>query len=280
MTLSNFLIIGAAKAGTTSLYDWMRQHPDVYMPAFKEPKFFAWDGAGKAGGGPVVQVTSREEYEALFDGAGDATAIGEASTLYLTHHRAPERVAEAIPAARLIASLRDPVERAFSIYQMNLRLFGANEGVSFPDALHADPALRQGYAPALARWREHFGPEQLEVILFEDIARDAPGTLARLFGFLGVDPTFAPDVSKVANPGGLPRSRRLHALLTDPRLRAIGRNLLPAGALDRLKSLRRRNLATQTLGPGDRAAAVVIFREDILKTQDLLGQDLSAWLAT
>jgi len=277
MTLPNFLIIGAAKAGTTSLYDWLRQHPDVFMPAFKEPKFFAWDGAS-GGGGPVVQVTRRADYEALFAGAGGATAIGEASTLYLTHPRAPERAAAAIPAARLIASLRDPVERAFSIYQMNLRLFGANAGLDFPAALRADPALRQGYHPALTRWRAHFDPGQLRVILFEDLARDAPGTLAGLFGFLGVDPGFAPDVTKVANPGGLPRSRRLHRLLTDPRLRALGRNLLPAAALDRLRGLRGRNLQRQALEPAARAAAVAVFRDDILKTQDLIGRDLSAWL--
>jgi hypothetical protein len=276
MTLPNFLIIGAAKAGTTSLYDWLRQHPDVFMPAFKEPKFFAWDGG--QGRVPQVQVTSRAAYEALFDKAGDATAIGEASTLYLNHPRAPARVAEAIPAARLIASLRDPVERAFSVYQMNLRLFGANQGRAFPEALRADPNLRLGYHPALMRWRARFHPDQLTVVLFEDLARDAPRTLARLFGVLGVDPGFAPDVSKVANPGGLPRSRRLHALLTDPRLRAIGRDLLPTAAIERLRGVRSRNLEKQALGPGERAAAIEVFREDILRTQDLIGRDLTAWV--
>jgi hypothetical protein len=252
--LPNFLIIGAAKAGTTSLYDWLRQHPDVFMPAFKEPKFFAWDGPG--GTEPRVQITTRAEYEALFDAAGEARAIGEASTRYLTHPRAPARVAETISGARLIASLRDPVERAFSVYQMNLRLFGANEGVRFPEALRADPDLRLGYHPALTRWRARFDPAQLAVILFEDLTHDAPATMRRLFGFLGVDPGFAPDVSKVANPGGLPRSRRLHRLLTDPRLRALGRNLLPAAGLDRLKEMRSRNLEKQALGRADRAAAI------------------------
>jgi Sulfotransferase family len=210
--LPNFLIIGAAKAGTTSLYDWMRQHPDVFMPAHKEPKFFAWDGTGPR---RQAQITHRADYDALFAGAGGATAIGEASTAYLAHPRAPARVAETIPGARLIVSLRDPVERAFSVYQMNLRLFGANAGKSFADALRVDDALREEYHPALMR-REHFAADRLKVILLEDLARGAKATLAGLFGFLGIDEGFAPDVSKLANPGGLPRSRRLHSLLSTP----------------------------------------------------------------
>jgi hypothetical protein len=99
-----------------------------------------------------------------------------------------------------------------------------------------------------------------------------------IFEFLRVDPACEPDLSRVANPGGEPRSRILHRMLTDRRLAAVSRKLLPERAVEPLKALRSRNLARQPLGAADRAAAAGYFREDILRTQELIGRDLSHWL--
>ena len=118
MTLPNFIIIGAAKAGTTALYWYLAEHPDVFMSPVKETFYFAYgvDAAGKLlYGDPAVHrfpVKTLSAYEALFARANGALAIGEASPIYLECPQAAERIRAVIPDARLICSLRHPVDRA------------------------------------------------------------------------------------------------------------------------------------------------------------------------
>ena len=275
MTLPNFLVIGAPKAGTTSLHVHLRAHPQVFMPELKEARFFGYDGEGDRMKFPI---RTREEYEALFAGVTGETAIGEATPHYLVYPQAAQRIRDLLPGARLIASLRDPVERSYSVYQMNLRNKGVNEGVPFVEAMRSDRNLRETYHDMLLRYFERFPPGQLRVILLEELETDPAATMRGIFGFLGVDPDFRPDLSKIANPGGEPRNRLLHGLLSDPRLRRVSRTLFPEPLVERLRGLRSRNLQKQPLAPEDRRAAIGFFRDDILRTQDLIGRDLSAWL--
>ncbi len=126
MNKPNFLIIGALKAGTTSLFNYLMQHPQIYMSPVKEPKFFALVGEyldpkkreilGKC----VVDI---EEYRALFDNVTTEKAIGEASAIYLSSRRAPGRIQHYILNVKLIAILRDPVERAYSHFLHNVRKY-------------------------------------------------------------------------------------------------------------------------------------------------------------
>ncbi|MGH9894035.1 MAG: sulfotransferase, partial [bacterium] len=128
--LPNFIVIGAAKAGTTALYWYLAEHPAVFMSAVKETNYFAYglDAHGQLlYGDPEVHrfpVKSLPEYEELFAEAGDAVAIGEASPIYLECPQAANRIRELLPATRLICSLRHPVDRAYSDYQMYLRRRG------------------------------------------------------------------------------------------------------------------------------------------------------------
>ena len=272
MPLPNFLIIGAAKAGTTSLYDWLRQHPDVFMPSLKEPKFFAYDPER----GGQFPVRTLADYTALFEGAA-AAAIGEASPSYLGSSKAMHRIHETLPGVRLIAALRDPAERAYSVYQMNLRNLGRNRATPFAEALRDDVNLRQGYARYLERYLGLFDRAQLRIVLFEEIAQAPLETVQGLFGFLGVDDGFKP-VTSVSNPGGLPRVKLVHDLLSNATVRGLGRRVLPAALVARARDLRARNLQRQGMTPDERRIAADFFREDVLRTQELIGRDLSAWL--
>ena len=276
MTLPNFLVIGAPKAGTTSLHVHLRAHPEVFMPEIKEPRFFGYEGRG---GLVKFPIRTLEEYEALFVDVAGETAIGEATPHYLVYPNAAERIRALIPHAKLIASLRDPVERSYSVYQMNRRNKELNADVPFLEAIETDHNLRETYYPMLARYFQRFPPEQLAVILLEDLEQSPATTMRRLYAFLGVDPGFRPDLSKIANPGGEPRSKLLHRLFSDTRLRGLSRGF-PEPLVERLRAARSRNLAKQPLSPADRRKAIGFFREDILRTQDLIGRDLSAWLTT
>lgn len=275
MTLPNFLIIGAAKAGTTSLYEHFRAHPEIFMPRLKEARFFSYDGRGNKVKFPVQTL---EEYTALFEGVAGETAIGEATPHYLTWPEAAGRIRETVPEARLIASLRNPVDRSFSIYQMNQRNHAANVGVPYAQAMKTESYLQDGYAAHLDRYLALFPREQLRIILLEDLEQKPKATLAGLFGFLGVDTAFVPDVSKVANPGGTPRIKLVHDVLANKKLISATRSLMPEALVAPLKALRSRNLRKEGLAPADRAAATAFFRDDILRTQDLIGRDLSHWL--
>src|SRR5690554_2276490 len=141
MRKPNFIVIGATKAGTSSLRHYLRQHPDIFIPdAYKEPGFFCY---GAKGDGMHRIVRDEARYYALFDGVADEAAWGEITPHYLTFPPAAANIHAAAPEARLSVSLRNPVDRAFSLYQMNLRNKRHNEGVSFVDAVRVDPITRK-----------------------------------------------------------------------------------------------------------------------------------------
>lgn len=276
MTLPNFLIIGAAKAGTTSLYDHLRAHPAVFMPTVKEPRFFGYDGRDDRQKFPVHTLA---EYEALFAPATTETAIGEATPHYLSYPQAAGRIHALIPGVRLIASLRNPVDRAYSTYLHNLRNRNAHADTPFARVMETDHRLHETYAEKLERYFALFPRERIRILLLEDLEGDPRGTVRGLYGFLGVDPGFEPEIAAPSNPGGTPRIRLLHALLAHPRARAVARAAFPPALNDRLRRLRSRNLQKPGLAAEDRRRVIGIFRDDIRRTQDLIDRDLSHWLA-
>ena len=303
MLLPNFLIIGTPKAGTTSLYSYLNQHPDVFMPSVKEPGFLLLDGHTLTGTAThavehplTYAVTTVEHYQSLFDAVTTETAIGEASGSYLSSKRAVDGIKKHIPHARLIASLRNPIDRAYSHYQMWANL--GRDSLTFAEAIDAEPLepvardewiplerrhLRHGfYYQHLKRYLDHFPREQMHIILFDDLNRDPAGVTKATFRFLGIDDGFTPDTSIKLNKTGSPKNRLLHHLLHSRNpIRQTIKTLLP----DRISSplyhrIRNANLrpTPSQLTPEIRAHLIDIFREDILKLQDLIERDLSEWL--
>jgi len=297
--LPNFLVIGAAKAGTTSVYDYLRQHPQVFVTRVKEPRFLAYDGRPLPRGGPGgdrlhgATVTDLAAYEALFDDAGDAPACGEASPLYLYSAHAASRIAARVPRARLVAILRDPAERAFSHY-LHLRRDGLEPCGTFADALgrEADRVAAdwdwsfhyraQGYYDAqLARYAMLLPPGAVHVELYEDLAADPAGVARRIYAFVGVDEAFVPDVRARLNTGGTPRAGAAWRVASryDHPVRRVLRPILPHRMrLVMLSRLRARALERPTLDPEVRADLVRGYRGDVERLQERLGRDLSHWM--
>ncbi len=152
MTLPNFLIIGPPKCGTTALYRYLSQHPDVFMPREKEPRFLLSHAVPTYTGptDPLYAkrlVTSVTKYEELFASASRERAIGEASTLYLYTPGAEDGIRRHVPGAKLIAILRNPVDRAYSNF-LHQRYLGAEPLSDFDEALRAEPArIARGWGP-------------------------------------------------------------------------------------------------------------------------------------
>ena len=193
MSLPNFFVIGAAKAGTTSLHHYLGQHPQIQMSATKEPRFFAGPENGIPY--PPDRVSNREEYELLFDPSFELR--GEASTDYAAHPRrqgAPGRIKELVPEAKFIYLVRDPIGRTISHFQMGVALMG--ERRSLTEALgdlsdHRSPYIASSlYGTQIELYLRHFPQERMLVIDRADLLADRPSTLKRVFGFLGVDEAF------------------------------------------------------------------------------------------
>ncbi len=295
--LPNFLVIGAGRSGTTSLYEYLRQHPEVFMSPVKEPNYFAFADGHLPQRGPGASglrrnsVTTLAEYETLFAGAGDARAIGEASPRYLRTPDAPARSAALLPEVRLVAILRDPVERAHAAY-LGLRRDGLEPAATFEEALRDEERrIREGWPLAalvgaglyhrhLSRYYKRFPPERIRVYLHEDLQSDPAGLLRDLLSFLDVDPRSAPDTSRVHGRTGVVRNRALRGLWTRSRRarEALG-PVVPRRVRDGVRARVLRDLERPPLDPATRARLARIFRPDILELEELIGRDLSAWLA-
>lgn len=292
MTLPNFIVVGAAKGGTTSLYWYLAEHPEVFMSPVKETNFFAWnvDAGGRLlYGDPDVHrfpVKTLEEYEALFAEAGMARAVGEASPLYLESPHAPGRIRTLLPEARIVATLRHPVDRAYSDYQMYLRRRGRlldPAGDLSASAAWARPDSRwmqvSRYHDQLARYYDAFPRDRIHVLLFDDIRKSAVEATRGVYRFLGVDPGFAPDTETPHAAGGVPASPLLEGLLTRSPISAALKRWVPSGAANWVRRMRARTLRkAPALPPALRQELTAYFRDDIRRTSDLIGRTLEHWL--
>lgn len=299
MTLPNFLVIGAGKSGTSSLYRYLGQHPQIYMSPLKEPRFFAFEGQKLDFRGPGDKeglrssVVDIESYRRLFDGVSGEKAIGEASPLYMYSPKVIERIEHYIPETKLIAILRDPAERAYSAFLHMVR-DGREPLDDFAEALREEEArVKRNYAPGwrykeggfyyaqLSRYFERFGKEQIRVFLYEDLKTDPAVLLRDVFEFLGVDDGFVPNMSTRYNVSGVPRNKNWHTFLTKPNpIKASMKPFVSARLRRRLKhGLKNRNLdEPPQLSPETRRQLIEVYREDVSRLQDLIQRDLSHWL--
>jgi hypothetical protein len=283
--LPNFLVIGAGKSGTSSIYEHLREHPQVFMSPVKEPNFFAWDpetpGRLAWGSAPHREypVTDLDAYRALFDGAGDEIAVGEASTVYLEAAGVPSRVAETLDSPRFIVSLRNPVERAYSGHWMAVRHGWKHPPFEEAFEPHQDLIEAGRYPRLLRRWFLRFPPDRFHILLFEDLKSSPVQTMQAIYRFLGVDPEFKPAVRVKHNRGGVPRYRFWDSVLAGKAIRPLVAPWLPAGAKRLARRVRSRNLApVPPMTPELRRRLTDFYRDDILDLQSLIDRDLGSWL--
>jgi len=229
--LPNFLVIGAAKSGTTSFFDYLGQHPDIFISPVKEPNFFAFSGESSLdyhiSDIPWVlgSVRNFEDYRGLFSRANSHNAIGEASGTYLFHPRAAERIHRFIPDAKLIAILRNPVDRAYSAWLMHHRrgkekrpfkeILAMNEQ---PTRYYRGSYLEKGlYCQQLMRYFKYFDRDQIRIFLYDQLCDDPHSLVQETYSFLGVDSGFNADLSARHNiaPGGYKMPSQIRAELIE-----------------------------------------------------------------
>jgi Sulfotransferase family len=301
MALPDFLVIGAPKAGSTALHAALARHPGLCMSTVKEPKFFLSDGPPPARGGPGDAQTYREhvwrraDYEALFDGAPRGLPRGEATPLYLHDRDAHRRIHDLIPDAKLIAVLRDPVERAHSNWT-HLWSAGLEPIDDFVQACDEEPRRIEAawasfwhyvslgkYGEQLEHLYSLFPREQVLVLRYLSLVDDPAETLDRICGFLGVEPgviTTLPRENVTAHPEATLRHRALARTL---RIAAGAGDFLPRKAGTSLKDslehrLQRSAPPRQPLNWDEREQILPRFEADIRLLEQVTGDDFSFWL--
>lgn len=298
----DLFIIGAPKSGTTSLYEYLKGHPEVFMSVVKEPCYFARDLALDDSGNFLVYERDEKLYFDLFAEAGDAKRAGEGSTRYLYSTDAAQLIHEASPDAHVIAMLRNPIDMIHSLHAHKLAA-GTEDEPDFEKALaqeaerhagraiprHSNPKLatyrdRAMFAQQLPRWFDTFGRERVHVGILEDMVRDPKAEFRRVLEFLGVDPNWQPEsfaayntahgarsmlIRRVLN-GRLPQWvvwRGLPKLIGDTRTRGLVRAF-------RHSWFHRKKIEKGALSPEVRRRLEDEFMPDVTRLSQLLGRDL------
>ncbi|MGY1722111.1 sulfotransferase family protein [Blastococcus sp. SYSU DS0533] len=293
---ANFLVIGAARSGTTALTSFLGEHPDVFVSSPKEPHFLAFPGGAPRftglGDDDLVNRTAvRDEaaWRALFDGRSERR-LGEGSVTTLAHPATAIPAVErcCAPGCRLVVMLRDPVDRAFSSW-LYLRSRGYDAG-TFEECLTAEEERTEAgwshmwqltrlsrYTGQLAPFAAAFG-DRLLVVVQEEFAADPAGQLRRVLEFLEVDPSAEIDPTRRVNSAGLPRSRAVTAaqnvLRRSPALRRLVTAAVPQRQRERVRAA---NLGPATPAPATRARLADALAGDVADLQDLLGRRLAVW---
>jgi hypothetical protein len=301
MALPDFFLAGAPKAGTTALHVALARHPQLFMSRVKEPKFFLTEGEPLAPRGPGdartvrQQVWKRDEYEALFTDAEPRTLLGESTSLYLRDEHALRRIRDAVPHARIITVLRDPVDRAHSNWA-HLWSAGLEPESDFVRACHLEDRRRAaGWAPfwrylSLGKYGEQldrlwslFPRDQTLVLRYRDLPEDPAATLDRITGFLGVESGVVTTMSAENVTTHASQSLLNRGVAQVLRAGTTLEQRLPGpawGPVERLltRHLQREQRPRQALTPDQRDALIGHFVEDVALLQDLTGESFADWV--
>lgn len=278
----NFIGIGGQKCASTWVYDILQGHPEVSLSRDKEIDFFSnyWD-RGYAW------------YASQFDPpeSSEATAVGEVSPSYLSDADAPERVAKYNRDMRIVVTVRDPVERAYSNHKHNIRQgFVLGDDLRFEKAMERNPTyLEHGlYGECIARWLAHFPADQVLIVFFDDIQRD-PGEVARaIFRFLGVDENYrSPAIGRKSNASVAVANVRLARTIDSVRKQVLALRfawvwtlLRVAGirSVYRAFNMREVDRAIPPMRPETRSWMRRYYRDDIAALESMTGRALSKWV--
>lgn len=275
MTLPNFLVIGALKAGTTSLWTYLRAHPEVFMPEEKELRFFVEQHNWHRG---------RAWYESHFEPAGGARAVGEASpsyTISTSYPGVPGRIAGLIPGAKLLYVMRHPVERMRSHYLQRVADGTETRPVEEAFRHNLDYIHTSRYAFQLEPYLEHFPLDRILLITSEDLRDHRVETVRRAFEFLGVDPGFvSAAVTEEANRTDVRRERvaTIDRARQRPAYRAVAR-VVP-GPIRRLHyRLTTRPMRTGNVQLAAETERLIVegLRPDVAKLREYMPPSFDGW---
>jgi Sulfotransferase family len=299
MATPNFLIIGAARSGTTALSHFLSQHPEVFFCSPKEPHFLAlanqkldFKGPGDDDMMNNRAIVAPDKYFQLFEKSGSAKAIGEGSVSSLYYPQtAIANIRQYVPQAKMIVVLRNPIDRAYSSF-MYMTARGYEPLTDFGKALdEEDSRVTQGwhhiwhytrmgfYHDQLKAFFDAFGRDRVRVYLFDRMHADKAKTLKDIYGYLGIDQSFEAKTDSEINRSGKPKSDVVQSIM-----KAIGsvswlregiKSIVPLAIRDKIRAA---NLRDQKMPSEFRERLTKIYSNEIDQVSSLLQIDLSYWL--
>ncbi|MEM6311035.1 MAG: sulfotransferase [Pseudomonadota bacterium] len=291
MKLPNFVCVGAGKSGTTALYHYLRQHPDVFLPPQKELQYFAWPDLERFNNGPGTArsrddwVKTENAYRATYAGAPQDAAVGDISPTYLHAPGAPERIAALLRDVRIIVMLRNPVDKVISQYGHLRR--DMREDLLLDAALDAEQGriddkwgaiyhyvTSSRYFEAIKRYFDQFGRQNVHVILFEDFVADPVREVRGVCRFIGVRDDFDFQTDVKTNRSGAPKSATLARAIGPNRLTSFAKSVLPRKLGVQIKTwlMDRNTGAKEPVPESTRARLRDTFATEIADLETLLGR--------
>lgn len=308
----NFFLVGAAKAGSTSVAHYLGEHPQIYLSPIKEPNYFSradidpkhfrellkkrialfdedkYFTSSEFPSLHAAYLTNEQHYKMLFQKAGEKQITGEASVSYLWSPTAPQEIYNANPNAKIIMVLRNPIDRAFSHYLMDIRVNFTK--LTLMDALKKDlespfktwnansKYIDLGlYSAQIQRYYNIFPKQNVKIILFDTLKKNTQLEMRNLFGFLNVDPEFTPDFNKKYNESYLYKNELVNAVSRNAKLSHFLRFILNENIKKKIRNLITTKRKNPTLTADERNYLSSFFKEDIAKTEKLLQINLSDW---
>ncbi len=274
----NFFIVGAPRSGTTSLYEYLKNVPEVFMCPVKEPNFFN----SSVGNDLFLSkpVRDKKKYLNLFKKVENEKAIGEASPTYLWDPATPKLIHEIIPDARIIIILRDPITRAFSEYLFLLGL-GSEKG-SFLETIRRsirekdyslNRIIQNGlYYEQIQRYLDIFGTNQIKILIFEELVHDTKASVKKVLQFLDIHQEPPISVKEIHNAFTLPRSKFASALVKNKFLRKMGKNIIPLDGLIRLRKILTKETPKPTMTNEEKNLLKEFYHNDVRNLEKILNQ--------
>jgi len=292
--LPNFILAGITRGGTTSLYYYLKQHPEIGFPEMKEPKYFSALGLELPQNGPGdINVANKmirtyEDYQSLYKDI-NGKKVGDASSPYLYHHEITAKsIKEKLGDVPIIVMLRNPVDRAFSAYNNHIR--DGREEHTFEKALELETSRIDAncdmmwaykdvglYAKPIQTYLETFS--KVKILIFEEFVKDPQTQLKEVFKFLDVNPNAVIDTSQKYSHSGKPKTF-LFALLSNKKYKFMGdirefvMNLIPRKYLEKIAS---KMFDKNDIDPKTRTQLQAFYKKDIESLEKLINKDLSYW---
>ena len=284
----DFFIVGAPKAGTTSLFHYLDEHPEIGMSSQKEPDYFSdKDIQNRGMYYGKNRIDTIEKYHDLFDDT-NSKLKGEGSVSYLFYNNVPAKIKEYNPNAKIIIMLRNPIDRAFSHYLMDYRLGVVSntfEDIVFKQSKHKHASLFyqqyvkvSEYTVQIERYLDFFSADNILVIDYEDFKEDVLGVVNKTFLFLGVNQGFEPNVIKKYNTFTMPKNYLIRFVYSSVILRRLLTYIIPSVLISQIRSVLFKSNKKPILEDSTRDFLRKHFRNDINALSVLLRKDYSEWI--
>ena len=285
----DFFIVGAPKAGTTSLYHYLNEHPEISMSSQKEPDYFS--DADLQNEGMYYgknRIDTIKKYHNLFDNNSESKLKGEASVSYLFYKNVPQKIKTYNPEAKIIIMLRNPIDRAFSHYLMDYRLGLVSD--SFEDIIDRKSVNKNEklfyqqyielseYASQIKRYLDVFNDTEILFIEYEDLKMDLTSIMKKTYLFLGVNQFYEPDLTKKHNAYTMPKNSIIRFIYSIVILRNIASFFFPKNLVNWIRVVLFKNDKKPVLLEKTRIRLGQYFANDISTLTKTLNKDFSRWI--